>query len=90
MVAIGTVKVAAVTVVPLITSRPVTEWPTPTAVWPCPSRTSLTRYSTSDPLPIVHVPATLAPEAACAPAAPAAPGRAEGVADGFSESCAGA
>ena len=43
MVAIGTLKVAAVTVVPLITMCPETEVVRPTAVAFCPRRTSLTR-----------------------------------------------
>jgi hypothetical protein len=42
-VAIGTLKDAAVTVVPWMARRPVTEVVRPTAVALCPSSTSLTR-----------------------------------------------
>ena len=43
MVAIGTRKLAEVTVLPLMTSPPVTWLVRPTAVLFCPRRTSLTR-----------------------------------------------
>src|ERR1035441_4815880 len=58
IVDIWTVNVPAVTLVPLIVRWPVTDFVRPTAVWLCPASTSLTRYPTSEPLPIVQVPAT--------------------------------
>jgi hypothetical protein len=58
MVSIGTLKDAAVRVVPLITKCPETDEVRPTAVAFCPSSTSPTRYSTLDPAQTAQVPAT--------------------------------
>ena len=61
MVLIRTVKLAVVTVVtvvPAMTSWPVTELLRPTAVWDCPARISWTRYPTCEPEPTRHAPAT--------------------------------
>src|SRR3984885_11893409 len=58
MVSMGTLKAAAVTVVSWIVRCPVTDLVRPTAVAFCPRSTSLTRYSTVEPVPTVQVPAT--------------------------------
>jgi hypothetical protein len=57
-VAMGTLNVAALTVVPWMVTCPVTDWLRPTAVVLWPSSTSFTRYPTVEPEPTVHVPAT--------------------------------
>jgi hypothetical protein len=54
----GTLNVAALTVVPWMVMCPVTEWLRPTAVVLWPSSTSFTRYPTVEPEPMVQVPAT--------------------------------
>ena len=56
MVAIFTVKLAVLTVVPLITICPVTAALRPTAVCDWPIRISWTRYPTCDPRPTVQRP----------------------------------
>ena len=86
-VSMGTLKVAAVTVVPLITMCPETDVVRPTAVAFCPSSTSLTRYPTIEPDPMVQVPATDPPTAAVLAVGVLVPG-AVALADG-SDSAAG-
>jgi hypothetical protein len=54
----GTLNVAALTVVPWMVMCPVTESLRPTAVALWPSSTSVTRYPTVEPEPTVQVPAT--------------------------------
>src|ERR1700693_1548599 len=58
----STVNVAAVTLVAVIVNDPVTLLVLPTAVPLWPNSVSFTRYRTSDPLPIFHVPASDARE----------------------------
>ena len=55
-VVMSTVKLACVTVVPLTTMEPVTALVRPTAAWPWPKRTSLTRYPTIEPVAMFQVP----------------------------------
>src|ERR1035438_7366488 len=60
-VAIGTLKLAAVAVLPTMVRCPVTDVVRPTAVAFCPNRTSLTRKPTTEPVPALQVPATEPP-----------------------------
>src|SRR6266702_1616466 len=69
MVAIGTRKLAAVTVLPLTTRLPVTWLVRPTAMLFWPRRTSFTRYPARDPAATCQVPPS---DAAVVPACPAA------------------